>query len=331
MDHDARRRRPRVVARADARAARGHGVDLERQRLTRAPSAAASRPSGAARTPSAGASGSRRGATKPRSRATPAPSAASAPPTTRARDSDSDRGHACEVRDSRLPAPVGPLTVDAAPNGGIRVEAWDQADVLVRAVVNTWADDDAEARRVLAQRARHAAGADVSAEGPAALRRPPAPRLVGQLPHLGAAQTALALTGRNGGVVAARHARRLALHHRQRRRHPRPGRAAASSARPRNGGVNVRLSGARWEGEGLDVETTNGGVSLAIPAGYFGELEPARSMAACAPTFRSRCRAGGDREMRATLGSGGPLPQGDAPSTAACASPSADCHRRQTR
>ena len=29
----------------------------------------------------------------------------------------------------------------------------------------------------------------------------------------------------------------------------------------------------RWEGEGLDVETTNGGVSLAIPAGYSAELE----------------------------------------------------------
>ena len=40
-----------------------------------------------------------------------------------------------------------------------------------------------------------------------------------------------------------------------------------------NGGVNVRLDGSRWEGEGLDVVTTNGGVSLAIPAGYSAELE----------------------------------------------------------
>ena len=71
------------------------------------------------------------------------------------RDNDHDRGHACEVRDSRLPAPVGPLTVDAAPNGGIRVEAWDQADVLVRAVVQTWADDDAEAEGAARQRAGH--------------------------------------------------------------------------------------------------------------------------------------------------------------------------------
>ena len=73
-----------------------------------------------------------------RAAARPAPSATSSPTDDPcARDTDRDRGRACEVRDSRLPAPVGPLTVDATPNGGIRVEAWDQADVLVRAVVQT--------------------------------------------------------------------------------------------------------------------------------------------------------------------------------------------------
>ena len=41
----------------------------------------------------------------------------------------------------------------------------------------------------------------------------------------------------------------------------------------RNGGLNVTLSGDRWDGEGLDVETSNGGVTLAIPDGYNAELE----------------------------------------------------------
>ena len=35
----------------------------------------------------------------------------------------------------------------------------------------------------------------------------------------------------------------------------------------------MRLSGARWEGAGLDVETTNGGVTLAVPADYSAALE----------------------------------------------------------
>jgi DUF4097 and DUF4098 domain-containing protein YvlB len=40
----------------------------------------------------------------------------------------------------------------------------------------------------------------------------------------------------------------------------------------RNGGLTVQLDGQRWEGAGLDVETTNGGVTLAIPDGYNADL-----------------------------------------------------------
>ena len=40
-----------------------------------------------------------------------------------------------------------------------------------------------------------------------------------------------------------------------------------------NGGLNVSLGGSRWDGEGLDVETTNGGVTIAIPDGYNAQLE----------------------------------------------------------
>jgi len=39
-----------------------------------------------------------------------------------------------------------------------------------------------------------------------------------------------------------------------------------------NGGVTVRLDGQRWEGEGLDVATTNGGVRMSLPDSYNAEL-----------------------------------------------------------
>ena len=39
-----------------------------------------------------------------------------------------------------------------------------------------------------------------------------------------------------------------------------------------NGGLNVLLGGTHWDGPGLDVETTNGGVTLAIPDGYNADL-----------------------------------------------------------
>ena len=43
--------------------------------------------------------------------------------------------------------------------------------------------------------------------------------------------------------------------------------------RTSNGGVDVDLEGPGWKGEGLDVETSNGGVRLRIPEQYSAHLE----------------------------------------------------------
>ena len=40
-----------------------------------------------------------------------------------------------------------------------------------------------------------------------------------------------------------------------------------------NGGVTATLSGSSWRGRGLDLRTTNGGVSLSIPRAYNARLE----------------------------------------------------------
>lgn len=216
-----------------------------------------------------------------------------------------NRGHACEVRDSHLAAPGSPLHVDASPNGGIRVEAWDQNDVLVRAVVQTWADSDADARELLPRVRVTAAGAQVTAEGPdrdgardrgwSVSYRIWAPR-----------QTALDLVARNGGVSI----------------HGMAGESRFTTTnggvslnevaghivgRTANGGVNVRLSGARWDGAGLDVETTNGGVSLAVPRDYSAALEVSTVNGGLRSDIPVTLPDGRRHEIRTTLGSGGPL------------------------
>jgi DUF4097 and DUF4098 domain-containing protein YvlB len=43
--------------------------------------------------------------------------------------------------------------------------------------------------------------------------------------------------------------------------------------RTSNGGVTVDLDGTTWQGEGLDVETHNGGVNLAMPEHYSAHLQ----------------------------------------------------------
>jgi len=44
-------------------------------------------------------------------------------------------------------------------------------------------------------------------------------------------------------------------------------------ARATNRPIDIELTGARWEGAGLDAETTNGPVNLAIPESYSARLE----------------------------------------------------------
>src|SRR4029077_7667558 len=56
-----------------------------------------------------------------------------------------NRGHACGGRETRA-KPGGTLSVDGSPNGGISVTGSDRKDVLVRAVVHTWAASADDAR-----------------------------------------------------------------------------------------------------------------------------------------------------------------------------------------
>jgi hypothetical protein len=182
---------------------------------------------------------------------------------------DDDYYRHCEVREERLPA--GPLTVDAGRNGGIRVEGWDGNDILVRAVVQASAREEADAKRLAGEVEIQAGGGRVSARGPdrgdtrrewwSVSYRISVPR-----------RSDLDLRANNGGITIANVAGtirfdttnggvRLADV------------GGAVNGRTRNGGLRVFLGGHQWDGEGLDVETSNGGVTLAIPDPYNAQLE----------------------------------------------------------
>ena len=223
-----------------------------------------------------------------------------------ARNWGGDRGHACEVRDTRLPAPAGPLTIDASPNGSIRVEGWDQPDVLVRAVVQTYGETDAEAKAALPQVQIAAAGVRVGANGPAWTNGERRSGWSVTFQVWAPRTTALALSARNGGIAvyAMRGESRFTTENGGVTLDDVGGQVVGST---RNGGVHVRLAGARWEGAGLDVETINGGVTLAVPTGYSAALEvhTVNGGIRTDATAPSQERRG--RELRTTLGGGGPL------------------------
>ncbi len=208
----------------------------------------------------------------------------------------------CEVRDATMPG--GALTVDAGQNGGITVEAWDRNDVRVRAVVRTNARTTERARQLASGVQIQSGGGRVSATGPDTERRENwsvsyrinVPRRTDL--DLNASNGGITISGvsgnlrfdtTNGGVRLADLGGRV-------------------NGRTTNGGLTVNLSGDRWDGEGIDVETSNGGVTLAIPDNYNAELEARTVNGGLRIDFPITVQGelSGRRGITTTLGSGGP-------------------------
>jgi hypothetical protein len=231
-------------------------------------------------------------------------------PCARQQSWDSDSYRHCEVREEQLGAPGGPLTVDATPNGGITVEAWDEPGVRVRAVVTANAPTEQEARELAGRVQLQVGGDRVSATGPerapdgqgrsrdnrwwSVSYRVSVPR-----------STALDLLTRNGGIVV-RGVHAAVRFDTTNGGVQLDGLGGSVVGRTRNGGVKVALTGSRWDGEGLDVETTNGGVTIEVPQGYSARFEASTVNGG----VRSDIPVAGElgrnaRQLSATLGSGG--------------------------
>ena len=178
---------------------------------------------------------------------------------------------ACETRELALAIPAGqPFTVDGGTNGGISVHGWAGPNVRVRAKVQSWGDTEAAAQaqlqaiRLSSQnqtlRAEAPAGADPSGQHWAVSYEIFVPQ-----------QTALVLRTHNGGIRLDNlqaDVRFDALNGGV----DLVGLGGQVKGRTVNGGVSVILTGQHWDGTGLDVETTNGGIHWQLPPGYSAQL-----------------------------------------------------------
>jgi hypothetical protein len=173
----------------------------------------------------------------------------------------------CEVREETLPA--GPLTVDAGTNGGIRIEGWDRNEIHVTAVINTHARSEADAKQLASGIQVQVGSGKVTSTGPSSTGRREGWSVSFRINvprhndlDLNANNGGVSISGvsgnikfdtNNGGV------RLIDL-------------GGDVRGATHNGGLTVMLGGSRWEGAGLDVETTNGGVTVSIPEGYNADL-----------------------------------------------------------
>ena len=215
------------------------------------------------------------------------------------RDRHEDRPHVCELRDISLPARAA-LTLDAGPNGGVAVEAWDGPGIRVEARVEATADSESRARQ-MASEVRILTDSTIRAEGPHSgddeswsvdfQVRVPRRTDLSLRTHNGGIDIAgvsgnLRFSTVNGGVTLS---------------------ALAGDVRGStvNGGLGVVLSGDHWQGAGLDVETTNGGVNLAVPAGYSAHLETGTVNGGVDLDFPVTAQGRIGRTLSADLGRGG--------------------------
>ncbi|HLH39066.1 MAG TPA: DUF4097 family beta strand repeat-containing protein [Bryobacteraceae bacterium] len=72
-----------------------------------------------------------------------------------------------------------------------------------------------------------------------------------------------------------------------------------------NGGLNIELAGARWDGAKLDARTTNGGVNLKMPENYSAHLETATVNGHLSMDLPVTMRGEIGKRLATDIGSGG--------------------------
>jgi hypothetical protein len=218
-------------------------------------------------------------------------------------DNDDDRVRHCEVRDVNVPRPTGRLSVDGRLNGGIAVHGWDRNEVLVRAKIQTWGETAAEARQLAAAIRIRTDDGRVSADQPEGGRRSGwsvsydvfVPR-----------RSDLDLRTHNGGIRVEGVRGRVDVEALNGGVSIRDVQGALRGGTT-NGGVMLELDGDRWVGEGVDLETTNGGVTVVIPERYNARLETGTVNGGMRVDFPITVQGMVGRRLQTTLGAGGPL------------------------
>lgn len=207
----------------------------------------------------------------------------------------------CEIREQTLAPSGGTIAIDGRQNGGVSVKGWDQNQVLVRARVQTGAPTAEEAKALSGQIRIETSGAKIFASGPDNRRDynwnvsyevfvPRRADLSVETQNGGIAiadvNGRIDFTAMNGGVVLKRV-------------------GGAVRGATTNGGLVIELSGDRWDGESLDVSTTNGGVIMSVPENYSAHLQTGTVNGSVNVDFPVNVQGRLTKQIAFDIGSGG--------------------------
>ena len=209
----------------------------------------------------------------------------------------------CEIREQTLTLSGGTIAIDGKENGGVSVKGWDQNQVLVRARVKAGAPTAEEARALAQQIRIETGGSKIFASGPESRRNyhwdvsyevfVPRRADLSVETHNGGISIAevngrIDFTALNGGVVLKRVG----------------GTVRGSTT---NGGLVIELGGDRWDGDSLDVSTTNGGVVMSVPENYSARLETGTVNGSVSVDFPVTVQGKISKQIALNLGSGGAM------------------------
>jgi DUF4097 and DUF4098 domain-containing protein YvlB len=217
-------------------------------------------------------------------------------------DWHSDRfSNHCEIKEQTLPA-AGEISVDGRQNGGVSVKGWDRNEILVRSRIQTAAPTQAEADALAQQITIATAGAKIFADGPE-MRRDYSWSVSYEVfvPR----RSDLSLVSHNGGISIMDVQGKLefsAVNGGVSLKHV----GGTVHGGTTNGGLSIVLDGDRWNGEEMDVKTTNGGISMSVPENYSAHLETGTVNGNLSIDFPVTVQGRITRELAINLGSGGP-------------------------
>ena len=210
----------------------------------------------------------------------------------------------CEIKEQSVGA-GGAVTVDGRQNGGIIIKGSDRSDIFVRAKIETRAPTQAEAESLAQQVRIETAGLNIHAEGPESRNEY---QWYVSYEILVPRRTDLNLTAHNGGVSINDVAGKIDFTTMNGGVSLR-GVGGAVTGTTTNGGVNVELGGSSWQGEMLNVKTTNGGVNLVMPDNYSAHIETSTVNGSVASDFPLNVqlteRGQLPKQLSFDLGSGG--------------------------
>ena len=217
----------------------------------------------------------------------------------------------CEVREETL-RNQNTIDLDARGNGGVYIRGWDRSDVQMRARVTVRDDSRDAATQVAKQIQITTIGGRIQADGPRDRRdrgsrdwddeRYWSVAFELQVPR----KADIRVDATNGGIVVEDVRGRIDA------RTVNGGIVLGDvngdiRGETVNGGVRADLTSEKWDGPGLELKTVNGGVRLAVPTGFSGELDARTANGGISVDFPITISGliNSRRQIRGTLGSGG--------------------------